>query len=576
MRASEDCVTFIKDVEGFSSQPYYDYNQYTVGYGTKCPTEKYFEYKSNGISKKEAEALLRDTIEEIEKSIKSKLIDRYPLKLTQHQFDALVSFTFNLGSGWMTYDSSLRNAIVDNADEDGMVYAFGLYCTAGGKYLPGLISRRLCEANIYLNGIYSQKVSNDYGYVYYDANGGTLTYRVQGFVCDHDTAPAADAKRNGDVFLGWYTELSGGSHVTTLDKSVRGKTLFARWQSSENAEIQDIVSTTVQVTGDVVNVRSGPGTNYKVVRKVYQNDVLTISHVSNFTNMVWGKIQQGWICLDYTNYEDVINGTEKPELEDSPAPDDETANDEEKDDSPPDTKTYVTGIVKVNDALRIRSGPGTEYATVGFLFNGKEIDILQQQETGSTMWGNIDKGWICLDYVVIEESYLESPDSEQINSGQTTEESQPEEDPDTETTESEEKSETVSVTGTIKADALRIRTGPGTDHPIVSFYYPNDPVTITEKRLVGSVYWGKTNIGWINLDYFVPDSGQEESDGPSEGITKKVTGDCLRIRKGAGSHHKIVGFLYYGDTVSILETKAAEDTVWGRIEKGWICMDYVH
>ena len=38
--ASEHCIDFIKKVEGFSPEPYYDYNQYTVGYGTKCPTEK--------------------------------------------------------------------------------------------------------------------------------------------------------------------------------------------------------------------------------------------------------------------------------------------------------------------------------------------------------------------------------------------------------------------------------------------------------------------------------------------------------------------------------------------------------
>ena len=61
MTASSACVEFIKAFEGFSPQPYYDYKQYTVGYGTKCPTEKYFVYTANGIPKKEAEALLRNS-----------------------------------------------------------------------------------------------------------------------------------------------------------------------------------------------------------------------------------------------------------------------------------------------------------------------------------------------------------------------------------------------------------------------------------------------------------------------------------------------------------------------------------
>lgn len=269
MTASEACVEFIKNVEGFSPQPYYDYKQYTVGYGTKCPTEKFFDYTANGIPRTEADALLRDHLAMISDAINSKLIDKYGLSFSQHQFDALVSFSFNIGTGWLTYDSSLRNAILRDAGDNNLVYAFGLYCTAGGKYLPGLITRRLCEANIYLNGVYHQKVSDSYGYVYYDANGGSLTYRVQGYVCDNSTAPISDAKRPNDEFLGWYTELNGGSQVTILDRSVRGKTLFARWQSSQNTDDQDANETTVRVTGDVVNIRSGPGTDYGIVRRVY-------------------------------------------------------------------------------------------------------------------------------------------------------------------------------------------------------------------------------------------------------------------------------------------------------------------
>ena len=52
MAASESCVEFIKKIEGFSSKPYHDYSQYTVGYGTKCPDDKFNAYTANGISKK--------------------------------------------------------------------------------------------------------------------------------------------------------------------------------------------------------------------------------------------------------------------------------------------------------------------------------------------------------------------------------------------------------------------------------------------------------------------------------------------------------------------------------------------
>ena len=65
LKASNSCVDFIKSNEGFSSTPYYDYGQYTVGYGTKCPDDKYDQYKAHGISKQDAEALLRNELTEI-------------------------------------------------------------------------------------------------------------------------------------------------------------------------------------------------------------------------------------------------------------------------------------------------------------------------------------------------------------------------------------------------------------------------------------------------------------------------------------------------------------------------------
>lgn len=572
MTTSTACVEFIKSVEGFSPQPFYDYNQYTVGYGTKCPTEKFFEYKSNGIPKAEADALLQEAVEDIEKALYTKLITKYNLTLSQNQFDALVSFSFNIGTNWLTYDSTLRNAILRNADDNDLVYAFGLYCTAGGEYLSGLVTRRLCEANMYLNGIYSKTVSDDFGYVYYDANGGTMNYRVQCFLCEEAPFPVSDIARTGDVFLGWYTELTGGTQVTSLTHAVRGKTLFARWQSSENAMQEDIASTTVRVTGDVVNIRKGPGTNYGVVKQVYRNTVLTVSHITRLTTMRWGKVQDGWISLDYTNYDDVINGEELPDP-------DKTEESDEPDSSIPEnsqnhTETdhghsgSVWGTVRVNDLLRIRSGPGTDYTVVGFLFNDKEVEILEQKMVGAMNWGRISRGWVSMDYIITDTAY------EEIIQLPTTEETA-EDIPESALDAPISNSESTKITGIIRADALRIRSGAGTANPIIGFYYENDIVTITEKTLIDSVYWGKTSKGWINMDYVVIDDYQQEPPQPEEGEIMTVIGDCLRVRKGTGTNYKIAALLYRGDKITVFETVDVNGVLWGKVKNGWICMDYV-
>lgn len=566
--ASEHCIEFIKAAEGFSPQPYYDYNQYTVGYGTKCPSEKVFEYSANGIPRKEAEVLLRNELADIADTLNEKFIKKYNLTFTQNQLDALISFSYNIGTGWITYNSSLRNAILSNASESELVYAFGLYCTAGGKYLPGLVTRRLCEADMYLNGIYTQKVRDAFGYVYYDANGGSVTYRVQAYLCENPPAPAADAVRNGDTFLGWYTDLTGGTQVSTLSHALSGQTLFARWQSSLGAEDQDAAAVTVTVTGDVVNIRSGPGTNYGIVRQSRRNEVLTVSHVTHLTNMKWGRTPDGWICLDYTNYDAVTGGaTEDDNVSTEeilpPVRDEELEN--EMPDAAPENPEVIHGTVNVNNYLIIREGPGTNYPAVGFLFKNDPVEILAQKTAGARNWGQIAAGWVCMDYILTGQTSAGDP------SGAGGEQETPsvQETPDT-----TGKAEAAAITGTITADALRIRSAAGTANPIVGFYYQNDTVFVYEKVLVNSDYWGKTDRGWISMNYVLAGATDGGSSQPAGGQEKTIIADCLRIRKEPGTKFKIVGFLYYGDTATVLETKEVDGTLWGRVDTGWICMQY--
>ena len=58
MSVSEECVEFIKNIEGFYAIPYWDYAQWTVGFGTKCPDEYRQKYLEEGIPLEEAEKLL--------------------------------------------------------------------------------------------------------------------------------------------------------------------------------------------------------------------------------------------------------------------------------------------------------------------------------------------------------------------------------------------------------------------------------------------------------------------------------------------------------------------------------------
>lgn len=727
MKMSDDGIAYLKSVEGFSKYPYYDYGQYTVGYGTRCPGDKYSYYKANGITEEEAEKLLKEFLTYFEGEINTKLIDKYGLTMTQSQFDALVSFSFNIGTSWLSSSkmSTIKTTIVTNGSPNDMAYAFSLYCHAGGEILPGLVTRRLCEANMYLNGVYSKARGEDFGYVYYDANGGYVDGDIQGFLVSTNPIPALEATCNDHTFMGWYTDIVGGTKITSLTSNLIGKTLFAHWDTEEGVDVNPMDPVTVRVGEDGVNVRKGPGTNYDKLGKANEGDELVITRVINGTSgMKWGQFDKGWICLDYTNYEDVIAGIPN----DAEEPEDEEPKEDESEESVENETPIATGTVKVSDSLRIRSGPGTTYETVGYLRNGDEVDIFETKDVDEMTWGRIGNGkWTSLAYVEVDEKESveapaipsdptepsedstepgedvseptvpdetqptdpSTPDETEPNNPETSDPSEPEEDPSvppepdetnpatpeetvppetepsdpTNPTEhvheytdsvigatcekggytthtcacgdtyddnatdalghdwtswtvvseatsenegSEERScsrcgkkesrsidklpeetkpaepeEPKNPTGTVKVnDSLRVRSGPGTSYSTVGVLYNGDKVTILEQEDANGMTWGKIGDSkWISLNYVVMDKADGSKEEPEQEEQKTITGiitaDCLRIRKNAGTNHAPVGYLYHGTQVAITEQKAVGNTTWGKINNGWISMDYV-
>ena len=116
----------------------------TVGYG-HLVTEKNKEQFLDGVDLDEALELLRGDVQVAERAVAQFIT----APLTQGQFDALVSFTFNLGAGALQR-STLRRKI-NRGDEDGIPAEFLKWVWAGGRKLKGLIRRRKAEALLFLS-----------------------------------------------------------------------------------------------------------------------------------------------------------------------------------------------------------------------------------------------------------------------------------------------------------------------------------------------------------------------------------------------------------------------------------------
>lgn len=286
---------------------------------------------------------------------------------------------------------------------------------------------------------------------------------------------------------------------------------------------------------DWLRVRSGPGTSYAIVGYLKPKQKVEILEQSTVGSMKWGKITDGWISMDYV----ILDKTESNSGSTGST-----------------TPTTWTGKV-IADELLIRSGPGTNYSIVSYLTYGTAVTITERKTNGSMEWGKINKGWISLTYVQLNTTGGNTGSNNNTGSGSNTGSS--------------------AITGTVNVkEWLRVRSGPGTSYSHVGYLYPNDKVTITERKTVGGTVWGKVSTGWISLDYVILDKTQSGSGTTgTQAVTKTITADCLRVRSGPGTENTIVGYLYYGTKVQVTETATASNGgLWGKISTGWIYMGY--
>ena len=144
MKVSDKAIKMIKHHEGVRQRPYRcPAKLWTIGVGhvlyprqgalkvddrDSVPLE---ERDNRTFSMEEVDGILRDDLNRFERGV-----ERYcPLKLTQGQFDALVSFSFNVGLGTLqrsTLRQKVLRGVLDSAFEDFMDYTIG-----GRKCLNG-------------------------------------------------------------------------------------------------------------------------------------------------------------------------------------------------------------------------------------------------------------------------------------------------------------------------------------------------------------------------------------------------------------------------------------------------------
>lgn len=141
MRTGPQGIELIRHFEGCRLDAYLcPAGVWTIGYGHTANVKE-----GDSIDQEAAEAFLIEDLENFEQAV-TRMVE---VPLTQQQFDALVSWTFNLGAGNLAESTLLRK--LNNYQYVDVPEQMMRWVRAGGQVLDGLVRRRAAEAALFQN-----------------------------------------------------------------------------------------------------------------------------------------------------------------------------------------------------------------------------------------------------------------------------------------------------------------------------------------------------------------------------------------------------------------------------------------
>jgi len=146
-KINETGLALIKQWEGLRLQAYQDSKGvWTIGYGHTSAAGAPYVQKGMKISERQADAILARDLGQYETAVSEAV----KVSLTDNQFAALVSFTYNVGVGALRKSTLLKK--LNRGDYDAVPVELMKWVNAGGKKLKGLENRRAAEAGLWVQG----------------------------------------------------------------------------------------------------------------------------------------------------------------------------------------------------------------------------------------------------------------------------------------------------------------------------------------------------------------------------------------------------------------------------------------
>ena len=206
------------------------------------------------------------------------------------------------------------------------------------------------------------------------------------------------------------------------------------------------------------------------------------------------------------------------------------------------------GTIKVNGALNVRSGAGTNHSVIGSLSNGAKVEIVETSGTWYKIKYGSGYGYVSKDYVTV------STDSG--NNG------------------GNDNSSASTQNGTIKVNGvLNVRSGAGTNHSVIGSLSNGAKVEIVETS--GTWYKIKygSGYGYISKDYVVLNTRSIAEDTVlREGTAVTLS---LKVRDESNYDSNVIGSITMGEKVSVLEDMGEWSKIQYKNNTGYILNEYV-
>ena len=353
-----------------------------------------------------------------------------------------------------------------------------------------------------------------------------------------------------------------------------------------------------------VNVRSGAGIANAIVGKILNGTEVTILEVKLVGAAKWGRVKQGWICMDYVtmiSYDDIPGNNSNNSSSGNKGTGVDSFDEVER----TTTTAVYTGSVKADTTVyktpnpnlaesenKVRSISAGENITIHELtavtleiYEGDKTDKKNENNDIETVvkqtsyWARINDGWI--------------------------------KDPDANITLNALDEKVHTLTG---ASELNVRENAGTSYTSLGKLKKGDQVPVTKLEIVKDsssrtlTVWGRVEtsdgiVGYCDLSYMSEGALYEKKEEattpttpstPTIGSTgntgtggfvnnaggykytgKVINTESLNVRVTASTGAKKATTLKKGANLVIYETKISEDMAWGRCDAGWVYLYYV-